>query len=144
MNILISLCSPIQSKIDKYAIPLFYENIINEFSSLGHNIHVYVTKEWNKDYINCFPEKIYSFINEISPDLCILFNNTFYDISDYISCPIIIYDVDTPSFFCNKEVLKSNVGRYLFIESQTSSVEFFNMSITVQKTIFLKSLFLLE
>lgn len=138
MNILISLCSPIQSKIDKYAIPLFYENIINEFSSLGHNIHVYVTKEWNKDYINCFPEKIYSFINEISPDLCILFNNTFYDISDYISCPIIIYDVDTPSFFCNKEVLKSNVGRYLFIESQTSSVEFLQYEYNCPKNNILK------
>ena len=62
-------------------------------------------------------------IKEWNPDICFIFNNNFYDISEVVSCPIIIYEVDSPRYFSNKENIRRNPDRHLYFIFQEDSRE---------------------
>ena len=55
-----------------------------------------------------------------NPDLCIIFNNAFFDISDAVNCPILVYSADSVLYFANKTSIKNNPSRYLFIVDKSS------------------------
>lgn len=122
MKVVISLFSPFAAKIGPNAIPAFYESIIQKFLSDGNEVFVFSSNSWGINYQK-IPELLKSFLVEISPDLCVFFNNTFYDVSSIVSCPIIVYDVDWPQYYSNKDNLKQNIDRYKFIVSQEEAIE---------------------
>ncbi len=123
MNIFISLFSSIEDPNNpNVAIPCFYETIIEDFKKSGHNLFVFVSKNFGANYEN-IPQELLDEIKAFKPDLFILFNNTFYDISKYFDVPIVVYEVDTPLFYSNRESLKKNISRYKFIISQEESVK---------------------
>ena len=62
--------------------------------------------------------------NEIcgfDPDLCIIFNNSFFDLAEVVDCPIIIYEVDSPLYFSNKDDIRKKPDRYLYFIFQEES-----------------------
>lgn len=59
-------------------------------------------------------------LKNFNPDLCILFNNACWDISDVVDCPILIYTSDSVLYFANKSRIKNNPSRYLFIVDKSS------------------------
>ena len=104
-------------------MPAFYESFINGLKNLGNDVLIYnqaTINTWGKNLEEC-PKNIADEIKNFSPDCAFLFNNSFYDISNIIDCPIIVYEVDTPMYYSNKNNLKANPNRYHFFVSQTES-----------------------
>lgn len=121
-KIFISLFSNIKDPENKYAIPCFYETIIKSFERLGNQILVYISTDFEQKFIE-IPSDLKQKIKAFDPDVCFLFNNTFFDCSSFLECPIVVYEVDSPLLYSNKESLKKNISRYKFIVVQDCSVE---------------------
>lgn len=117
MNIFISFVVPKNLATGELKIPLFYENFIRELKNRGFKIFAFVTDQDSNDYRGDIPSEIKQ-IFSIEFSVCILFNNSFWDISKIVECPIVIYDVDSPEYLFNKESIKNNIDRYRFIENQ--------------------------
>lgn len=144
MHIFISLFSGINDEGSvNGSIPCFYETVIKNLEKLGNNLLVHVSKDWNRPY-DKIPDKLLTQIKEFNPDLLILFNNTFYDVSREFDCPIVIYEVDSPIFYSNKNALKENIARYKFIVSQDESVEILESEFRVNRKNILKVPFFTE
>ena len=123
MNIFIALFSGIEDpESTNGSIPCFYESVIRHFQNDGHNLLISISKVFMQE-LQVIPKDLLQKIKDFNPDLCLFFNNTFYDISEHVDCPIAIYDVDTPIFYSNKPALKANIDRYKFIVSQEESAK---------------------
>lgn len=118
MNVFMSLSVPTDLGNGEVRVPLFYEIFINHFKKIGWNIYVFISDVHPYDYQMMIPNEVLDLFSRIHFDLCILFNNTFWDISSKVDCPIVIYDVDYPGFLYNKKSLLNNKGRYKYIETQ--------------------------
>lgn len=121
-KIFLSFFSGVNDPFNKEAIPCFYEGFIKGLQKNGNEVFAYISKEFNKNF-DVIPDELLAQIKDFNPDIIFLFNNAFYDISSYFECPILIYEVDSPLFYSNKENLKQNITRYKFIVAQRESVE---------------------
>ena len=120
-RILLSFFNGINDSNNINAMPCFYESFIDELHQRGNSLLVYHHKNWAKDFDD-LDVLIKQEIDAFNPDFAIIFNNNFYDISTTFDFPIIIYDVDSPLYFKNKESLLKK-GRFKFITSQEEVVE---------------------
>lgn len=136
MNIFISFVVPRNLATGELRIPLFYENFIRELKNRGYKIYAFVTDQDSNDYRGDVPSEIKQ-IFSIDFSACILFNNSFWDISKIVECPIIIYDVDSPEYLFNKEAIKNNVDRYRFIENQYENEKVLINEYCIKKSIIL-------
>lgn len=144
MKIFISLFSGINDpQSETGSIPCFYETIINDLKKSGNDIFVYVSRIFCQHY-NKIPVNLLRKIKLFKPDLFILFNNTFWDISKEFDCPILVYEVDSPLFYSNKNSLKSNIDRYKFIVSQDESIQVLKNEFKVSDKNILKTSFFTE
>lgn len=121
-NIFISFYNGVTDPNNPKAIPCFYETFCNCLEKSGNKLLVYTAKNFNVD-LNKVPKRLLKEIKEFEPDLIILFNNAFYDISKHFDCPIVIYEVDSPLLYYNKEAIKRNVSRYKFFVPQSESIK---------------------
>lgn len=126
MNIVISLYSPIQAS-DKNTIAVlsFYESVIKVLSEQGHRIFVHVTDKFSANYLD-MPKQLCDELKEFKPDLFILFNNTFYEIPSCFECPIVVWEVDSPRYYSNKNAIRRNSSRYKFLVCQEESIRELN------------------
>lgn len=143
MKILISLFTPVTDSLNKNSIPAFYETIISKLVTEGNEVKVFISKRWNMNY-GSIPSSCLLQVIKFNPDVCILFNNTFFDISNVIDCPIIVYGVDTPEYFSNKGTLLKNIERYKFIISQDEDYLPLQRDFSVKKEKILKMPFFTE
>ncbi len=60
-------------------------------------------------------------IQKYNPDLIILFNNVGCEIVYNFECPILIYEVDTPLYYANTNLIKKNPNKYKFCIVQEES-----------------------
>jgi len=107
-------------------IPAFYEGFIRGLSDAGNDLLVYnhaVLHFWNDNIVPSIDEDTEHEILEFNPDLVILFNNSFYDLSDIVDCPIIVYDVDSPLCYTNKDLLKQKPKRFKHFVSQSRAID---------------------
>ena len=122
MNIVISLFSPVvKQESDSKGVLCFYEGVINSLSKLGNRVFVHITSDFNIENSE-IPETLLREIEDFNPDLFILFNNTFYEIPSRFTCPIVIWEVDSPAYYSNKEVIRKSPSRYKFIVCQEESI----------------------
>ena len=121
-KIFVSLFSNIEDPNNQYAIPCFYETIIKSFERLGNQVLVYISNDFGQKF-DVIPTDLKQKIISFNPDVCLFFNNTFFDCSSFLECPIVVYEVDSPLFYSNKEALKKNISKYKFVVVQDSSVE---------------------
>lgn len=142
-KVFISLFSNIDDPNNVHPVPYFYETIISKLQELGNSVYVYISKDFAKDYTK-INQDIKKSIADFNPDLCILFNNTFYDISNIVDCPIVVYEVDSPIFYSNKNNLKNNIDRYKFIVVQDSSITLLNSEFKANKKNIIKIPFFSE
>lgn len=119
-KILVTFFNCVNDPDNLNAMPLFYETFIRELDAAGNDVAVLSHGMFGLDFeeINEETKKI---IVDFAPDICFMFNNSFYDLSEIVSCPIVIYEVDSPRFFSNKECIKRNPNRYLFFIFQQDS-----------------------
>ena len=122
-RIIISHFSPVS--IDgSFQLLVYYDALIRELVAAGNEVyHIissdFLARPWNGD--NEVKQDIDSVllverINQISPDLLIVFNNSIPRcIMDSVSCPITIWHGDSFKFFNDKDYLRSNFDRFYFI-----------------------------
>ena len=117
-------------------IPAFYEGFIKGLQDAGNELLVYNhTMFWGDNDITSYipTEKVKFEISSFNPDLVILFNNSFYDISNIVNCPIIIYEVDSPLYYSNKKLLRESSDKFLYCTAQSSNVDLINRLYKVNK-----------
>ena len=113
-------------------VQCFYESFINGLIKSGNDVLVETTDIWNFSEIEC-PSNITKKIKDFNPDVCFLFNNCFYDISNIVECPIVVYEVDSFLFYKNKTVLYNNPNRFYYFVPQTSSFDILQQELHVDK-----------
>lgn len=119
-KILVTFFNCMKDPENPNAMPLFYETFIKGLDKAGNEIAIFSHRMFGLDFgeIDEETEKV---IVDFAPDICFIFNNSFYDLSGIVSCPIVIYEVDSPRYFSNKECIKKNPDRYLFFIFQQDS-----------------------
>lgn len=109
---------------DGTSMPPFFESFLDGLKRAGNQVLCFQTKKvTNRGFNKPIPQELLSRVKGFDPELCILFNNNFWDISDVVECPIVIYDVDSPIEYQMKDNLKKKVGRYHFVVNQTASFD---------------------
>jgi spore maturation protein CgeB len=143
-KIFLSFFNGIQKEnTESHKISAFYESFINGLKNLGNDVVAYYGNTWYKEFKE-IPEELLKEIKVFNPDIIILFNNYFYDISESFECPIIIFEVDSPIYFWNKDKIVSNRTRYKFFVCQTESLEYIRDVFNVSKKNIVKISFFTE
>ena len=116
-KIFLAFYSGVNDEHNELAIPCFYESFINGLIKYGNKVFAHVSKKFifSEKQI---PQNLLHEIEKFNPDLIILFNNNFYDISEKFDCPIIIFDVDSPLYYSNQTNLLKKPNRYKYIVTQ--------------------------
>lgn len=112
-----------RKKTDFNAMPPFYESFIYGLKDAGNEVLCFHQKTFTKNFDGEIPVVQEQIIRKFNPELCILFCNKFWDISNIVDCPIIIYDVDSPLQYSGKEHLRENISRYKFVTSQSAGLQ---------------------
>ena len=103
-------------------MPCFYESFVKELAERGNELLVMHHRLFSHDF-GPMPEELRQEIAAFSPDVALIFNNAFYDLSACFEFPIYIYEVDSVLHYSNKEVLKKKQGRFHYIVPQVSSID---------------------
>lgn len=107
---------------DYTAMPPFFESFLNGLKEAGNDVCCFQTKKvTNRGFEQDIPEKMREMVLKFDPDLCIFFNNNFWDITELVECPIVIYDVDSPLEWQLIDNLREGVKRYLFVYNQSGT-----------------------
>lgn len=104
-------------------MPCFYESLLTGLQQQGHHLIYYSHAQWARDFDAPLPKEFQACLQEMQPDLVILFNNAFYDISRLVSCPIVVYEVDSLRYLSNKQAIRDNPQRYHFVVPQSGSAQ---------------------
>lgn len=116
-KILVTFFNGIDDTENPNSMPAFYEAFINGLDRAGNEVAVFSHKRFGMDFgpIDEDTEKV---IKDFAPDICFVFNNSFYDLADVVSCPIVIYEVDSPRYYSNKDNIRNKPDRYLYFICQ--------------------------
>ena len=114
-------------------IPTFYSSFINGLKMSGNDVLCFFHKTVNRQFIENIPNEYENKIITFNPDLCIFFNNSFWNIAEIVDCPIIIYDVDSANTFCHKDYIISNNDRFKFVTIQSSGYEQLEKTLNISK-----------
>lgn len=119
-NIVVAIFNPLIRQNGLYP---YFETFFNVLNECGNNILCFqkIAAETSMD--TEIPVEYLNKIQEFNPDLFILVNNQFWDISKHFDIPIIIYDVDSPNVYCNIDILKKNIDRYKYLCITKSGVD---------------------
>lgn len=104
-------------------MPPFYEAFVNGLKKYGNDVLCFHFNTVRREFVSVIPDSIKNKIIEFNPDVCIIFNNNFWDMTSFVSCPIVIYDVDSPLYFLHGDSIRENIERYFFVTSQIESVQ---------------------
>lgn len=100
------------------AMPCFYEGFLQELVKNGNEVMYADDHDFLKTFCS-IPQKLLNKIKLFNPDLIILFNNFFYDVSKEFDCPIVIWEADSYLYYPNKEVLKADPNRFRYVVAQS-------------------------
>ena len=98
-KVLVAFCNGLlrYQEENDYRIPIFFETFIKGLLKQGNDVLMFQHRAFNTK----FPDISIDMKDEIQafePDLCVLFNNAFFDLTRVVECPILIYAADTPIF----------------------------------------------
>lgn len=110
MRIFCSFWNNITLGQDSPELPLYYEGLLKGLLDSGNHVLYHCTPFWYKEQTPHVPLQLLSSLQKFDPELIILFNNVFYDIdlSREFSCPVLVWEVDSPIYYSNKGFLKNN------------------------------------
>lgn len=109
---------------DGTSMPPFFESFLEGLKQAGNEVLCFQTKKvTDRGFDTPIPTEFLTMLKQFDPELCIFFNNNFWDISRVVECPIVIYDVDSPIEYQLIDNLKENPQRYHFVVNQTASFD---------------------
>ena len=118
-NVVLSFMNGLLSCKNLRMVPCFYESFAKGLVDAGNNVLIYHTYGYKPPSEN--HEKLQSEIRGFKPDLIIAFNNFGPDYSKICECPILIYEVDSPLFYSNQDIIAATPLRYSYCVSQETS-----------------------
>ena len=136
-NHLIYYFNSIGKAVSSNTMPPFYEAFIKGMKDNGNELLVYncaLGYLWS-DHIeipDC-PQKIKNEILSFNPDLVMLFNDSFYNIVDFVECPIVVYEVDSPMYYTHKKLIRKMPDRFKFCVAQSRSMDILKENYGVRK-----------
>lgn len=98
-------------------LPCYYESFVKGLEEAGNSVLVFIHPYFGMNF-GPIDEETARILTDFSPDICFIFNNSFYDISKIADCPIVICDADSPIYWSNKEVLKKKPDRFYYLVTQ--------------------------
>ena len=101
-------------------IPIFYETFCNNMKKAGNELLVEMHQYFGKNFGE-IPQEKKDEIERFNPDVCILFNNAYYTL-DFLECKKVIIESDSALYYSNRGYLKDNSEKYIFVVSQTDSI----------------------
>jgi len=119
-KIFVAFANGILDSENPNAMPAFYESFVKGLDKAGNEVCLFQHRLFGMEFGE-IDEDTAAVIKEFRPEICFIFNNCFYDISDIVDCPIIIYEVDSPCYFSNKENLRKRPERYTYFLVQEDS-----------------------
>lgn len=119
-NVVVAIYNPLMRQNGLYP---YFETMLNGLKDAGNNVLCFQKVAVEIEGANQIPSKYLEKIKEFNPDLFILVNNQFWDISKYFDVPILIYDVDSPNVYMNINNLKNNINRYKYLCITKSGVD---------------------
>lgn len=123
-KVFISLYNFCKIPDDYTAMPPFFEAFIEGMKDAGNDVLVFQTKNTTgRGFDIEIPSDQKEMLQNFDPDICILFNNNFWDISELVDCPIVIYDVDSPLEFQLKDKIVEKTYRYKFVYNQSMMLD---------------------
>lgn len=117
---------------DNSIMPCFYESFIMELEKAGNKVKYCFHSHFSHQFNEPAPADFIDDLKSYNPDLIIIFNNKFYDLSADFDCPIVVYEVDSVLYYSNKENLKNNPDRYKYIVPQIGSIRILNDELGVK------------
>lgn len=121
-NILMAFHNGVVDENNPNALPIFYESFIDGLDKAGNVVYIFSHQFFGLDF-GAINDESKAYIQSLNLDICFLFNNCFYDLSEIVDCPIVIYEVDSPAYFSNKNILRQKTDRFLYFAVQTDSVK---------------------
>ncbi len=119
-NVVVAIYNPLIRQNGMYP---YFENFLENLKACGNNVLCFQKLFLELKTKQTIPIEYYNKIIEFKPDLFILFDNQFWDISNNFEQPIIIFDIDSPNCFCNIDNLKINKYRYKYLTIQKSAIQ---------------------
>ena len=122
--------SPIFHKSEWRSI-CYYDGLIKSFLEEGNDVFQFVTTDFTPNvwtYENQgtsvdHREQIIRELKEFNPDIVISFNNSVVKgIESIVDCPIILWEADSIAYFCEKDTIRKNIGRYHLFAFQDFTV----------------------
>lgn len=105
---------------ESYVMPPFYEAFVQGLQSAGNEILIYNHNLFPHPLQT--PKRLKEKIKSFNPDLAVLFNNACGDITNLVSCPIVIYEVDSILYFHNMDLIKRIPERFKVFTPQKFSI----------------------
>lgn len=130
-KILIAFFNAIDDPANEHGMPCFYESFIHELNQLGCSLLVYHHSSWSDIAKKALPHDIKTEIADFQPDLAIVFNNNFYELSEDFDFPVVVYEVDSILYYQNKDVLRNKPNRFKYIVPQRESIEIIHQELKV-------------
>ena len=122
-RIFISLYNFAKAAADYDTLPPFYEGFIEGLRKSGNDVMVYHFKQYGYDFNQQIPDIIFEHIKAFQPELCIFFDNHFWEITKKIDAEFLIYDVDSPILYSNKKKLQEDCSAFKFITIQKRGID---------------------
>lgn len=137
-RIFLSFQNAIADPHNPHAMPCFYESFVDGLKAAGNDLFVYHHRNAKAHYANSgslstIPGDLLAQVKAFEPDLFLLFNNSFYDVSPHFDCPIVVYEVDSVLYYANKEALKAKPERYKYLVPQMESIRVIHEELGVDK-----------
>lgn len=104
-----------------WKVPIFFESFLSGLKNAGNDLYIEQHGLFGADF-PIIPYEKRAKLEEFQPDLCILFNNSYYDITNVVECPILIFEADSPLYYSNKDVIRTSLDRYYFMVATTSGI----------------------
>ena len=122
-KIFVSFFNGLENPKDDQVLPCFYDGLVKTLFNSGNDVMCLSHDRWGED-MGKPPRRLLRDIKTFNPDLMIFFNNACYDLTPYFdNVPIVVYEADSCLYYSNKQVLKNNPDRFLYVTAQTSEVE---------------------
>lgn len=131
-RIFIAFFNGLQNMNDPSVMPCFYECFIKELACRGNTLLIEHHCHFGGNF-GPIPHDMKEKIENFSPDFAIIFNNAFYDLSQYFDFPIYVYEVDSIEYYSNIEVLKRKKDRFRYIVPQSASIDVIHNATGVAK-----------
>lgn len=120
-NIAVMFFCNTTNEAGELVLSCYYESFVKGLDEAGNSVLV-LSHPWFGQEFGPIDGETAKLIKDFSPDICFIFNNSFYDISELVECPIVLCDSDSPIYWSNKEVLQKKPERFQYLMTQDENI----------------------